>query len=130
VHARPQRAGRAPVRTGIGTIKQGGERLLERHEQALELRPVPGRHILPRRHPVLDQQVPQLGPLLREGDVGFRQPAHALFGRAGGIRLGKPLGQPVEQAGFDRQQEVVEILEHVVKGAGRVADALGDLARR
>ncbi len=89
---------------------------------------IPVRHLAPGRHPVLDQEIPELWPFLREHEIGVSQPLQALLRRAGCVGIRQPVGQPIEQARLDRQQEVVEILKHVVERSRRVADPFGDFA--
>ena len=80
---------------------------------------------------VLEQQVPQPRLLMREGEIGLRQPADPV-GRVAGVgqHRAQPPVESVEHASLDVKHHIVEVLEHVVDGAGRILDAPCDLARR
>src|SRR5262249_34391389 len=70
VHARPQRARRAPAFVLAARREIGGQRTLDLRRQPLELLLVPCRQLGAARHVVLEQKVPQARLLLREGQIG------------------------------------------------------------
>ena len=79
---------------------------------------------------MLVEQVPELGPLLREYEIGADEAAQPVPGGPGGIGIGEPAGELIEQSRLDDEEQIVEIFEDVIERAGRIADAFGDLARR
>jgi hypothetical protein len=66
VYARPQHAGRAPALVLAARREMRGKGAFDLRRQALELLLIPGRQLCPRRHVVLEQEVPEAGLLLRE----------------------------------------------------------------
>ncbi|MEI9902116.1 MAG: hypothetical protein WDN31_20730 [Hyphomicrobium sp.] len=105
-------------RTGVAAQQQRHQRLIEGRKQLVELLLVPIGHHLAGWHAVLVEEVPELRPLLREREVGAGKPPQTLLRRSGGIGCSEPVGQVVEQARFDYEQQVVEILENIIECSG------------
>ena len=78
---------------------------------------------------MLVEQVPELGSFLGEDEIGADEAPQPVRGGAGGIGVGKPAGEFIEQSRLDDQEKIVEIFEDVIERARRIADAFGDLAR-
>jgi len=76
---------------------------------------------------MLEQQVPEAGVLVGEGQVDLRQAADP----AGGVAVlqegRQALVERLEHAGLHVQHHIVEVLEHIVDGARRILDAAGNL---
>lgn len=79
---------------------------------------------------MLEQQVPKLRTLLREGQVGVGETGDLLLWRSVSQGCGQALVQGIENTRLDVENHVIEVLEHVIDRAGRVADAPRNLAGR
>src|SRR5262245_27206196 len=77
---------------------------------------------------VLQQEAPDSGVPIGEGDIGGAEAAQRVQPPSTLHGLSQSLVQIIHAAGLDMQEDVVEVVEHVVERAGRIADGTRNLA--